>query len=147
MRWTDTRHIDAPAAVVWQLTTDVEQWPTLFETVQRVERLDDGPLRVGSTARIKQPGQSPAIWTVTELDPSSRFVWQTRRPGLQLVATHEIVDETGPDGGGACRNTLTLDLTGALGGLVARLLTNRLAAVLTIENQGFRTAAERTTAS
>lgn len=147
MRITDTREIDAPSDVVWQLTTDVERWPTLFPTVQHVQRLDDGPLRIGSTARIRQPGQPPATWTVTVLEPGSRFVWQTRRPGLLMVATHEIVDETSPDGDALCRNTLTLDLTGAVGGLVGRLLRKRLAAVLGTENQGFRRAAERRMAS
>jgi uncharacterized membrane protein len=147
MRITDTRDIDAPADVVWQLTLDVEQWPTLFPTVEHVQRLDDGSMRVGSTARIKQPGQSPAVWTVTELAPGSRFVWQARRPGMLMVATHEIVEEQGPDGVTACRNTLTLDLTGALGELVGRLLRSRLSAVLATENEGFRAAAERRTAS
>jgi len=147
MRITDTREIDAPADVVWQLTLDVEQWPTLFPTVQHVQRLDDGPLRLGSSARIKQPGQSPAVWTVTKLEQGSRFVWQTRRPGMLMVATHEIVDRQSPDGGTACRNTLTLDLTGALGGLLGRLLRSRLSGVLATENTGFRAAAERRTAS
>jgi len=33
-----------------------------------VERLDDGPITLGSRARVKQPGQRPAVWTVTELE-------------------------------------------------------------------------------
>ncbi len=143
MRWTDTLHIDAPTEEVWQLTTDVERWPSLTPTMQSVERLDDGPLRVGSTARITQPGQSPAIWTVTELDAGRRFVWQSQRPGMLMVAAHEVTGEAGPGGAAACRNTLTLDLTGVVGGLVGRLLTTRLAGMLATENRGLRAAAER----
>jgi hypothetical protein len=102
-----------------------------------VERLDGGPLRVGSTARIKQPRQTAAVWTVTVLDPGREFTWQAIRTGLTLVGSH-VLDEA--DGG--CRNTLTIDATGPaarpFGWLFGRFVQRSLRA----ENAGFRTKAE-----
>ena len=80
MRWTDVLLIRAPADVVWRLTTQLADWPSFLPTVQRLERLDEGPLRVGSSARIKQPGQPAATWIVTRLDPGREFIWQAIRP-------------------------------------------------------------------
>jgi hypothetical protein len=104
--------------------------------VKRIQRLDDGPLRVGSAAKIWQPGQTPAIWTVTRLDPQRAFIWQTRRLGMTLVATHRIEDL-----GERCTNTLVLELTGSGAGLVGRLLGTTLAKTLETENASFRAAA------
>ena len=83
MRWTHSVSIDAPAAVVCALTTDVAGWPRLSPTMQSVQRLDEGPLRVGSSARIKQPGQRAVVWTVTRLEPGREFSWHTVRRGCR----------------------------------------------------------------
>ncbi len=137
MRWTDVTRIAAPADVVWRLTTDVAGLPSITPTMRTVERLDDGPLRVGSSARVRQPGQLPAVWTVTELDPGRRFVWQTRRPGLTMVGSHLVE----PDGDG-CRNTLVLDAKGPAARPVGWLLGPLLRKALRTENAGFKRAAE-----
>src|SRR5215213_5897034 len=70
--------IDTPASVVWDLTVDVERWPETTPTMTSVERLDDGPLGVGSQARIKQPAQRPTVWTVTRFEPGRHFAWATK---------------------------------------------------------------------
>jgi len=62
---------------------------SFMPTVQRVERLDAGPLRVASSARIKQPAQTPAVWTVTRLEPTREFTWETRRLGLRMTGVLE----------------------------------------------------------
>ncbi|HRE03530.1 MAG TPA: SRPBCC family protein, partial [Ilumatobacteraceae bacterium] len=72
---TNSIVIAAPAAVVWNLTIDVANWPSVTPTMTSVERLDDGPFGIGSKARVKQPMQRPTTWTVTEFDPERRFAW------------------------------------------------------------------------
>lgn len=134
MRWTNEVSINAPADIVWALTTDVAAWPRYTSTIRSVQRLDDGPLRIGSSARIEQPGQPAAVWTVSRLDPGREFSWRTARRGLAMTGTHRVV----PDGAG-CRNMLELEATGPLAPLVG--LGARFA--LRAENAGFRDEAQR----
>jgi len=128
--------IDAPQSLVWRLTTEVTEWPSFMPTVQRVERLDAGPLRVGSSARIKQPAQSAAVWTVTRLVPAREFTWETRRFGLRMTGRHLLE----PAGAGT-RNTLVIDVTGRGSGLFAALFGGLMSRVLREESAAFERAA------
>jgi uncharacterized membrane protein len=129
--------IDAPVEVVWNLTQDIEGWPALTPTVTSVERLDEGPLRVGSAARVKQPGQRPTIWTVTRFEPGAVFEWEAKVYGVHTVGRHCVDGEDG-----ACRNTLQIDMTGRGSTLLGKLLGRRIAKTIATENQGFKRAAE-----
>jgi uncharacterized membrane protein len=137
MRIEHQLDIDAPPSVVFALTTDVERWPTLTPTVTSVERLDDGPLRVGSQTRLKQPGQRPTVWTVTAIEPDRLFAWSARTFGMHLTATHLI--EPTPTG---TSNTLRIDLSGWSAPIVGRLGRRPLRRTLATENDGFRRAAQ-----
>jgi ribosome-associated toxin RatA of RatAB toxin-antitoxin module len=123
---------------MFQLTTDIEQWPSLMPTVTSARRLDDRAFGVGSSALLKQPGQRPAVWTVTDFAPSHRFVWEAKVFGVRMTASH-IIEPT--DQG--CRNQLLLDIEGRGSRLMGRLLGKRLRKVLATENECFRVAAER----
>jgi uncharacterized membrane protein len=137
MRYDSTVTIEAPADVVWRLTVDVTNLPALTPTMTRVVRLDPGPMRIGSQARIKQPGQPEAVWTVTRLEEGREFVWRTRRMGLTMTASH-LVERLG-DGS---RNTLTLDVDGRGAGLFGRFFGRSIRKALETENSGFRKRAE-----
>ena len=138
MRFTDEILIAAPTDVVWQLTVDVEAWPELTPTITSVHRLDAGELQVGSQARIVQPRQRPAVWTVTELDAGRRFAWATTVLGITMTGTHVL--EPTDDGG--TRNTLLLDLAGRGSGLFGRVVGGAMRQAIHTENQGFRRRAE-----
>jgi uncharacterized membrane protein len=137
----DSTVIDAPPSRVWQLTTEVTDWPSFMPTVQSVTLLDPAPLRIGSTARIKQPGQTAAVWTVTELSPMHEFTWETRRMGLRMIGRHQLT----PAGDGT-RNTLSIEVTGRGSTLFAALFGATIARVIHEENAAFQKAAGRTTA-
>lgn len=132
--------IAASPSVVWALNTDPVRWPDLTPTVTSVRWQDDGPLRVGRVAVVKQPGQRAAAWTVTALEPETRFVWQATVYGVTTVATHLI--EAAPQG---CRNTLRLELSGRGSRLMGALLGRKLRSILRTEAEGFRRAAEGVT--
>lgn len=134
--------IEAPAEKVWELTTDVEQWPELTASVTSIERLDRGPLALGSQARIKQPAQSAKVWTVTELRPSERFAWSTRWLGMRMTGTHDLAAADG-----TTVNTLGVELEGALAPLLGLLLRLPIGRALAQENEGFKLAAEGTPAA
>lgn len=129
--------IDAAADTVWRLTIDVTNLPSLTPTMQKVERLDDGPLRIGSRTRIKQPRQSPAVWTVTRIEPDREFTWETRRLGMRMVGSHRIEDL-----GDQCRNTLSIELTGRGAGVFGALVGSVVRKAIATENAGLKAAAE-----
>src|SRR5688500_7608152 len=111
--------IAAPPERVWAVLSDIEKWPEWTPSITGIERLDDGPLRVGARARIRQPKLAPALWTVTAVDKRS-FTWVTRAPGITVTASH-VVEAVGT----GSRVTLALKFAGLFGGLIGRL-TRRL---------------------
>jgi uncharacterized membrane protein len=138
MRIEHSIDITAPIERVWDLTMDVEAWPGLTPTITRVERLDSGPLAVGSRARIKQPAQRAKVWTVTELEAGKCFAWATKAVGTKMTGGHALSQTEA----GTTKNTLTVDIEGPLAPVVGRLLRRPILSAITEENQGFKRAAE-----
>jgi uncharacterized membrane protein len=114
------RHIPAAPTRVWETLTDVARWPEWLDTVRSLERLDSGPLRVGSKARISQPKLPTALWEVTEVVDGRLFTWESRAPGILSIGRHEVV----ADGDGA-RVSLSIEWRGPLS-FLTRLLWGRL---------------------
>ena len=138
MRLQHTIDISAPIDRVWDLTLDIEALPSVTSTMTSVERLDDGPLAVGSKARIKQPAQGEKIWTVTALEPRKHFAWTTRAMGTRMTGGHHLKESaTGTT------NTLTIDIEGTFAPVVGLLLRIPIRNAIKTENRGFKTAAER----
>ncbi len=131
--------IDAPLEPLWALTAAIETWPSFTPTMTHIERLDEGPLSVGSTARVKQPGQPHAVWTVTTLDPPTTFAWETSVLGMTIMAGHHL--EATNRG---CRHTLVIEVSGAGSGVFTRLAGGRIARSLLAENEAFKKRAEQT---
>jgi uncharacterized membrane protein len=138
MEWTHTQTIDAPADIVWRLATDVTTWPEYMPTVKSVERLEEGPLRVGARAMIKQPRQRLALWTVTELTPGRTFSWESPRRGMRMTGHHRVE----PEGAGT-RSTLVLTMSGPLTPVLGPLLGPLMRRVLRTENACFAERAQQ----
>jgi uncharacterized membrane protein len=139
MRFEKTIEIAAPAQRVFDVYADVEHWPDWTASVTSVQRLDEGPLRVGSRARVRQPRLPVAVWEVTDLVPGRFFVWVARGPGLRATGSH-VVEVT--DHPGRVRATASLEQAGPLG-LVMALATRRLTErYLTTEVEGLKRHAE-----
>jgi hypothetical protein len=129
--------IHSTPARVWALTVDVERWPDLAPTMTSVTRLDAGPLRVGSTARVVQPFQRPTVWTVTHLEPMAYFEWFAKVGTITMTARHRLVPEAA-----GVRNELEVEFSGLGSRLARRLIGSKIREAITIENEGFRRAAE-----
>jgi len=128
-----TVEIPAPPATVWRVMADVERWPEWTPSVRRVKLLTPGPMRVGSRARIRQPGLPPACWRVTELEADRGFTWVSTMPGLRVTGKHWI--EAMNDG---CRVTLSIQYGGLLGPLLASCTTHVNDRYLAMEASGLK---------
>ncbi len=120
--------VEAPVERVWEVLQDVERWPEWASTVTSVRRLDDGPLALGSRARIEQPRIPPTEYEVTALDPGRSFTWTARGPGVRTTARHALE----PRDAGRTRVTLSVEQSGPLGVVMGRFyrgLTDRYLAV------------------
>ena len=135
-----TIDIQAPPERVIAVLRDVEKWPEWTPTVSSAQRLDQGPFRVGSKARVLQPKLRPATWEVTELDDRS-FTWITRNPGLLTVAEHmaEPLEK-------GSRVTLALTFSGFLAPVIARIYRDLNQRYLATEAEGLRKRCEGETA-
>ncbi|WP_020674328.1 SRPBCC family protein [Amycolatopsis nigrescens] len=108
--------IDAPAELVWRTLEAVEQWPEWTPTMSSVRRKDEGEFRVGSEVEVKQPRLTPAVWTVTELEPGRSFNWRTKGAGFRSTAEHQVM--TGESG--AVTVKLAFEISGPLSWPIAK---------------------------
>jgi len=132
-----TIDIQAPPDRVWAALRDIERWPEWTPTVISVWPLDPGPLAVGARAIVRQPKLLPARWQITELEEGRSFTWITRAPGILVTARHSIEDASN-----SSRVMLSLDFSGPLGPLAARLTRGLNARYLALEAQGLKKLAE-----
>lgn len=133
--------IAAPAERVWAVIADLERWPERIPTIDAVERLDTGPLAVGTRVRLQQPRLPAAVWTVTEWAEGSSFTWESSSPGITITAAHVVQAR-----GDRSRLTLTLTVAGPLSGigwLLSRSVTTRY---VETEAVSIKMAAETATA-
>jgi uncharacterized protein YndB with AHSA1/START domain len=137
MEYRRTIDIDAPPEVVWTLLEDVERWPDWTASMQKIERLDGGPLAVGSRARVKQPKLPATVFEVTELEPSKSFAWRAKSPGLESFADHEIEER---DGGS--RMTLLFQVKGTLAGVASLFWSGLIKRYVDTEAEGLKRRAQ-----
>jgi uncharacterized membrane protein len=139
MRFEATAEIVAAAHEVFDTWVDVAHWPEWTASVSSVERLDDGPLQVGSKARVRQPRLPTAVWEVTELVPAESFTWVAHGPGVISVGVHRV--EPLPEG--RCRVTAVLEQGGLLGSVVGLLTKGLTETYLKTEVLGLKAHCER----
>jgi uncharacterized membrane protein len=128
----------AAPATAWAVLTDVTAWPEWTASMTSVERLDEGPLRIGSRVRIKQPGMPPMIWEVDEVREQHSFSWSSRMPGLRISGHHRLR----PDPDGTTRIIVEIEQHGPLAGIVGLLTGGRSRRYLQMEAGGLKAASE-----
>jgi uncharacterized protein YndB with AHSA1/START domain len=139
MEQSTTVDIAAPPERVWGVLTDVESWSEWTSTVTSVRRLDDGPLRPGSRAKIRQPRIPETEYVVTELEPGRSFTWVAAGPGVLTTARHDA--EALP--GGGTRVRLSVTQSGWLGSLMGRFYRGLTDRYLANEANGLKARCER----
>ena len=115
MEQSTTIDIDAPPERVWEVLSDVEAWSEWTPTVTSVRRLDEGPFRTGSRAKIQQPRIPENEYVVTELEPGRSFTWVATGPAA-TTGRHDA----SPLPGGGTRVRLSVEQGGWLGSVMGR---------------------------
>jgi carbon monoxide dehydrogenase subunit G len=129
--------IDASPSRVWEVMSDVERWHEWTPTVISVRRTNAGPFRIGARARIRQPRLPAADWMVTALTEGRAFDWESRAPGMRVLARHTIE----PSGAGS-RVTLSVQFGGAIGNVFGRVTAGLNRRYIALEADSLKRRAE-----
>lgn len=129
--------IAAPIGTVWALTTDVEAWPSLMPTVTSVELITPRPIALGSRAKIKQPRQRLATWTVDKFVVNQDFAWSTKIFGTKMTGRHELSATAS-----GTENRLSIEMVGPTAAIVRALTGKAILKAITTENECFKRVAE-----
>ncbi len=129
--------IYAPRAQIWEVLSDLERWPQWTASVDKVQRMDNSVLGVGSRIQIKQPKLAAAQWTITGWKPGKSFTWESRSMGVRITARHRIVEEPS-----TCKLELRLQLDGWLSPVVSALAGRLMRRYMAMEAAGIKSASE-----
>lgn len=129
--------IAAPPDRVWDVIIDISRWHEWTPSITSITRLDEGPLAIGSTVVIRQPGLPPARWKVSAIEPNRSFTWVSRGPGFQSIARHSV-EQTAS----GSRATLSIELKGLFGGLLGRLTRDITERYIGYEAAGLKARSE-----
>ena len=132
-----TVQIAAPPARVWAVMSDVERWHEWTPTVTSVRRTNAGPFQIGAKARIHQPRLPAADWIVTALTEGRAFDWESRAPGVRVLARRTVE----PSGDGS-RVTLSVLFRGPVGDVLGRLTAGLNRRYIALEADGLKRRAE-----
>ncbi|GAA2034434.1 hypothetical protein GCM10009839_38700 [Catenulispora yoronensis] len=138
MRFQTQIDVDAAPDVVWRTLTDVESWPNWTASMTSVERLQQGEVGVGSSARVTQPKLKAAVYTVTDCEPGKSFTWEMRTTGVKVRAGHSL-EALSED---RTRMVLIVEQTGSLSGLIEAIFGKRTRQYVSMEAEGLKNAAE-----
>jgi uncharacterized membrane protein len=130
--------INASAAIVWAVLTDVEAMPQWTKSMSHVRRGESQELAVGSTAAITQPRLGTRGWTVVECTPLRSFTWVVSRPGITTAGIHQL--EPTSEG---VRVTLTIEHRGPLAAVVALLTSSTTRRYIRMEGAGLKRQSEK----
>lgn len=136
------RRITASPTAVWAIISRLDDWHRLLPTIDDVTRTgSSGPVTVGSTFRVRQPGLPTADYVVTEWRPEEGFTWASTTPGVRTVATHAIRSD-----GRASVLRLGIGWSGPLAWLVRPLVTGKARRYIEQEASSFAQLAEENVA-
>ncbi|HTQ20283.1 SRPBCC family protein [Mycobacterium sp.] len=131
--------IDAPAALVWDVFSDVERWPEWTASITSLIALDGPGLAVGKRFEIKQPKLPKLVWAVTDVVPGVSWTWAQGSPGGTTSAVHTLT----PIADGRTLVRQELEQAGPIGALVGRLMLRTTRRYLEMEAHGLKHRSEQ----
>ena len=137
-KYSTSIFINADQETVWKILSDVAHWHEWTPTVTKVEVLEKAELKLNNRYKVYQPKLQPAVWTVTILTPPSNFNWESRMPGMHMLAEH-IVRTVSAD---QTEVTLSFAFQGFLGEIMGRLYRNLVESYIATEAQSLKKRVE-----
>ena len=137
-KYSTSIFINADQETVWKILSDVAHWHEWTPTVTKVEVLEKAELKLNNRYKVYQPKLQPAVWTVTILTPPSNFNWESRMPGMHMLAEH-IVRTVSTN---QTEVTLSFAFQGFLGEIMGRLYRNLVESYIATEAQSLKKRVE-----
>jgi uncharacterized membrane protein len=131
--------INAPAARVWDVFTDVERWPEWTASVTRLVALDGPGLAVGKRFAIKQPRLPKLVWEVSDVADGTSWTWVQHSIGGRTIARHDVI----PTADDRTLVRQRIDQQGPIGALVGRLMRGTTKRYLELEAGGLKARSEQ----
>src|SRR5262245_45543046 len=128
----DSIVIDADAASVWKVFTDVERWPEWTASITELRFVEGSAVQIGARVRVRQPRLPVVTWRVTELQPGSSWSWVAGGPGVRTVARHLVT----PTSDGSTLVEQSIEQRGVLGRFIGRLTRRLTERYLALEAAG-----------
>lgn len=110
--------IEAPAALVWEVLSDIRNWPDWNPSVSRVSMY--GELKPGTDFHWKADGVS-IVSALQSVEPNKRLAWTGRSPGIRAIHVWEFE---------AQQDATRVRTRESFEGLMARLLSGPLSRML-----------------
>jgi uncharacterized membrane protein len=130
--------INASQEAIWMVLSDVAHWYEWTPTVTKVEALNTPEIKLDNRYKVFQPKLQPVEWTVTLLAPPFSFTWESKTPGMHMVAEHILTQK----GASKTDLTLTFAFNGWLGNLIGRMYGKMTAEYIQTEAQSLKKRAE-----
>jgi carbon monoxide dehydrogenase subunit G len=108
-----TARVPAPPSEVFAYLSDLDNLAEWQSGIVSAERVDDGPMRVGSSARVTRElmGQRLAVpLTVTDYEPPNRLGIGSEVSGVRAAAMLELTEA---DGGAATELSFAMEIRGS----------------------------------
>lgn len=143
IKYSTSITINADQEATWRVLSDVARWPEWTPTVTKVDVLDRSEPRLDTRFKVHQPKLRPVTWTVTQFASPSGFTWESRMPGMLMIAEHVVT----PIGAEQTETTLTFSFQGLLGAIVGRVYGKISKAYIDTEAQSLKKKVEGTVSS
>ncbi|MDQ2837990.1 MAG: SRPBCC family protein [Actinomycetota bacterium] len=117
--WTTeyTLTTDVSPEALWQLLSDVDGWGAWNDGIETIAL--DGPLAVGTTFRMKPPGEDALTSTIVELEPNRLLTDVTELGELAIRVVHRLE----PVAGGGTSITYRVEASGPAGEEVGKAVS------------------------
>ena len=130
--------INADQESVWKVLSDVAHWHQWTPTITKVEVLNEPELKLNNRYKVYQPKLQPAVWTVTVLTLPSNFIWESKMPGMIMIAEH-IVRAVSAN---QAEVTLKFAFQGFFGEIIGKLYRNTVESYIATEAQSLKKKVE-----